>query len=182
MTGYLQLILGPMFSGKTSRLVDIYNECINNNIKVVVLNYQEDKRYHNFMLSTHDNVTIPCVFLMTITDIMNTPDFIAAKVVLINEGQFFADIVPCVYAMVENMNKNVYVCGLDGDFKRKRFGDLLDLIPICDSVTKLQSRCGTCHNNAAFSHRLTGETSQVVIGSSNYVPLCRTCYKKTNDL
>jgi thymidine kinase len=84
--------------------------------------------------------------------------------------------------MVEDMNKNVYVCGLDGDFKRKRFGDLLDLIPICDSVTKLHSRCDMCHNNAAFSHRLTNETLQVVIGSSNYVPLCRTCYKKTNNL
>ena len=80
--------------------------------------------------------------------------------------------------------KQVYICGLDGDFKRNKFGQLLDLIPYCDNVTKLHSICKRCLNNdvnnAIFSHRVTGEKDQTLIGSSAYIPLCRSCYLQEN--
>ena len=72
--------------------------------------------------------------------------------------------------------KYVYVCGLDGDFRRKKFGQMLDLIPFCDEVDKLYSKCHICSGKAPFTKRITQEEGQVVIGSSNYVPLCRNCY------
>jgi len=86
--------------------------------------------------------------------------------------------------MVENHSKTVYVCGLDGDFQRNKFGEILDLIPYCDNVVKLKSLCSQCRNGkrALFSHRMTEETTQVSIGSSNYVPLCRKCFDTANKI
>jgi thymidine kinase len=101
-------------------------------------------------------------------------------VILINEGQFFADIYEFALNMVETRGKTVHICGLDGDFQRNKFGKLLDLIPYADDVVKLKSRCHVCSKSAAFSHRLSGEVEQVVIGSDNYIPLCRGCYIKMN--
>ena len=63
---------------------------------------------------------------------------------LINEGQFFENLYETVLNLVEKHNKQVYVCGLDGDFKRNKMGEILDLIPISDKVVKLKSRCSIC--------------------------------------
>jgi len=171
-TGYLELILGPMFSGKTSYLIHLYEDFIKNGKKVSVINYVDDKRYNESMLSSHDKIMIPCVF----TKYLRDADFREYDIVLINEGQFFTDLYEVVIHMVEVLNKEVYVCGLDSDFKRQKFGTILDLVPMCDNIVKLKSKCNYCSSSALFSHRLTQEKQQVVIGSSNYVPLCRNCY------
>jgi thymidine kinase len=123
---------------------------------------------------------IPCIVTRKLAEIRES--IINADVILINEGQFFEDIYEEVLEMVEKQNKIVYICGLDGDFKRNKFGRLLDLIPYCDEITKLRSLCAYCKNGTPgiFSHRITNETSQVVIGTNNYIPLCRTCYKQHN--
>jgi thymidine kinase len=102
-----------------------------------------------------------------------------ADVILINEGQFFTDLYDGVVTMLGE-NKKVYVCGLDGDFERKKFGSILDLIPLCDKVTKLTSLCSICKNGTLgiFTMRLSKELTQTVVGSDNYIPVCRKCYKK----
>ena len=106
-----------------------------------------------------------------------TEEFASASIILINEGQFFNDIVQWVTIAVEDHKKTVYVCGLDGDFKRNRFGDWLNLLPMCDKITKLHSFCSMCKRRPAiFSHRMSEETTQKLIGSECYVPLCRSCY------
>ena len=76
--------------------------------------------------------------------------------------------------------KKIYVGGLDGDFERKKFGQILDLIPLCDKVTKLTSLCSLCKNGiyGIFSKRITNEKEQTVVGSNNYIPVCRDCYEK----
>ena len=81
--------------------------------------------------------------------------------------------------MVKN-KKKVYICGLDGDFERKKFGEIFDLITHCNSVTKITSLCSLCKDGTPgiFSMRLTKETSQTLVGSDNYIPVCRNCYKK----
>ena len=103
-----------------------------------------------------------------------------AETILINEGQFFPDIEEQVKALVEQTNKRVYVCGLDGDFERKPIGRLLQLIPFCDQVVKLKSLCSLCRDGTpgVFSFRTSNEVDQVIIGSSNYIPLCRACYHR----
>jgi len=176
-TGYLELILGPMFSGKTTRIIDLYNKFYqSSNIKVI--NYSGDTRYHSSMLSSHDKVMIPCIFTTTLSDVCEEKHLDDIDIILINEGQFFPDLYETVTTLVETHKKKVFVCGLDGDFKRNKFGALLDLIPISDSVIKLTAKCKECQQNAIFSHRLTQENEQVVIGSDNYVPLCRHCYSR----
>jgi len=79
-----------------------------------------------------------------------------------------------------NNKKKVYVCGLDGDFERKKFGSILDLIPLCDKVTKLTSLCSLCKDGTLgiFSMRLTCDKEQTLVGSDNYIPVCRMCYEK----
>lgn len=180
--GYLELAIGPMFSGKTTHLIQAYKKYTYIGKRVIVLNYSEDKRYHETMLSTHDKIMIPCVQTTRIRDIWNSREFVDSQVVLINEGQFFPDLYDTVLEMIDTYNKTVYICGLDGDFKRGKFGEILELIPYCDKVTKLQSLCSQCKNGkvAIFSHRLTEEDSQILIGSDIYVPLCRKCYLKAN--
>jgi thymidine kinase len=103
----------------------------------------------------------------------------SAEVILINEGQFFEDLYDCVVEML-NENKKIYIAGLDGDFERKKFGQMLDLVPMCDSITKLTSLCSICKNGelGIFSLRLTNEKQQTLVGSDNYIPVCRSCYGK----
>lgn len=182
-SGYLELILGSMFSGKTSYLLDVYKKCVFCNIPVAVINYAADNRYTTEpMLSTHDKKMIPCILANTIEEaIRSNQDAIArAETILINEGQFFPDIDTEVRRLVEQENKRIYICGLDGDFNRKPMGSLLHLIPFSDHITKLKSLCSLCRDGTpgVFSFRITNETDQVIIGSSSYLPLCRGCYQR----
>ena len=178
--GYLELILGPMFSGKTSTLKKIYDQCKYCDIPIMVINYEADNRYcDSSFMSTHDKIMIPCIKGTSILEIMtkNTEKVTESEVILINEGQFFADITH-VIPLVEILHKRVYICGLDGDFKKNKIGSLLDLIPHCDNVSKLKSLCSECRDGKAglFSYRITNETDQVVIGVENYKPVCRSCF------
>lgn len=174
--GYLEIILGPMFSGKSSRLVEVYKQCKFCNISVTAINHAIDTRYDNELMSTHDKIMIPCVRTETLRQVTSVVS--SSDVILINEGQFFEDLCEEVEEMLRK-GKQVYVCGLDGDFERKKFGQILDLIPLCDTVTKLSSLCSLCRNGTKgiFSMRLTGEKEQTVVGSDNYIPVCRECYE-----
>ena len=176
--GYLELIIGPMFSGKTSQLVNIYKQYTFCNIPVCVINHDIDTRYHDEMLSTHDKIMIPCIRINKLTEIFEMKSLIESQVVLINEGQFFEDLYETVVKLIQQ-NKKVYICGLDGDFERKKFGQVLDLIPLCDKVTKLTSLCSKCKNGTPgiFSMRITNEKQQTLVGSVNYIPVCRNCYE-----
>lgn len=185
--GYLELFVGPMWSGKTSALVRIYKQFSYCEMKILSINYVHDKRYSDTSISTHDKIEIPCVHgekLSDISDILNdhlTEEFKNSNVILINEGQFFKDIVLWVKKAVDIYKKKVYICGLDGDFQRIQFNNWLgELIPFCDKITKLNSICGKCKIRCAiFTHRITCEKKQEVIGTDNYIPLCRLCYLQT---
>lgn len=188
MPGSLHLHLGPMFSGKTTRLIQIFKTHGYIGKKVAVINYAEDRRYHQTMLSTHDKIMIPCIMMRKLGEVwfeQEHPHYSEIKnsdTVLINEGQFFEDLFGIVMEMVEVYGKEVHVCGLDGDFKRNEFGAMLRLIPYADTVEKMTSLCSSCKDGtpAIFSHRISTETEQIVVGSDNYVPLCRSCYKDAN--
>ena len=195
-SGYLEIILGGMYAGKTSRLVEIYKQCTFCNISVAVINHSIDNRYDEELLSTHDKIKIPCIKTKRLFDIWTDSidmesnvevvhrirdNFKVSRsnVILINEGQFFPDLEEFVKKLLLN-GKKVYVCGLDGDFERKKFGQILDLIPLCDKVTKLTSLCSMCKNGTLgiFSKRISCEQIQTVVGSDNYIPVCRSCYDK----
>lgn len=185
-SGYLEIILGPMFSGKTSKLIDIYKQYRFCDMDVLVVNHSDDNRHSNstIQMTSHDQHFIECIQSETIRHLIDT--FIVGItnqkpiVVLINEGQFFPDLQEGVTELINQYHAHVYVAGLDGDFKRDKFGQMLDLIPMCDKVYKLHSLCVLCKNGtkAIFSHRtITTCTEQKKIGAEDvYQPLCRDCY------
>jgi thymidine kinase len=196
-SSYLEIILGSMYAGKSTRLVEVYKQCEFCNIPVAVINHSIDNRYDDSLLTTHDKIKIPCIKTDKLMDLwsdfitLNEIDIIprvndkfkikSSNVILINEGQFFPDLEEFVKLMLTN-KKKVYVCGLDGDFEQKKFGQLLDIIPLCDKVYKLSSLCSICKNGnkGIFSMRLTNEKQQTVVGSDNYLPVCRDCYEKNH--
>ena len=172
-----------MFSGKTTWLTNLHKQCTFCNMRVMVVNFAGDTRYTTdgeSLLSTHDRTMISCIMCSSIAELESrcAEELAAADVLLINEGQFFDDITRVLQFV--DAGKRVHVCGLDGDFEKKRIGAFLDLIPHCDKVCKLTSLCSICRNGkeAIFSFRTTSETDQIVIGSDNYLPLCRACYQQ----
>ena len=188
---YLEIFLGPMFSGKTTKLIDLYKKYTYCNMKVCVINHSLDTRYDKVQMSTHDGILVPCIFITDILPVYNYKSLDEpidnvgehhlllqnADVILINEGQFFDDLYVSVLEMLKD-NKKIYVSGLDGDFQQNKFGSLLDLIPHCDKVTKLNSLCGICKDgtSAIFSKRITSDTDQTLVGVDNYIPVCRKCF------
>lgn len=173
--GYLKIIIGPMFSGKTTNLINTYNKVIKE--KTIVINHISDDRYtQSNELVSHDGHKIPCYNFTNLREIYDIEhDITKWKYVLINESQFFDDLIKMVTIFVEKYKMHVYVSGLDGDFKKRKFGNITDLIPMCDDITKLKAKCD-CGDYAIFSMRITNEDSQVLIGNDNYRSTCRNCH------
>lgn len=187
--GYLELILGPMKSGKTSKLIEIYKQYKYCNVSICVINHILDKRYSDCEVVSHDGIKIPCVSTHCLMDLLNKDNeqkgnnnnnnnILECDVFLINEGQFFKDLYECVLDLLNNHKKTIYISGLDGDYKKEKIGTMLDLIPHSDNVIKLNSLCGICRNGskAIFSKRISNEIEQIVVGVDNYIPVCRKCY------
>jgi len=172
-----------MFSGKTGKVIEQFRKSSFCKLRILVINYSEDTRYSQTELSTHDKTMIPCIQTKTLESLYidYKKEVSEADVILINEGQFFPDLYSWVSKLLDTTKKHIYVCGLDGDSKRNKFGQILDLIPLSDKVTKLTAICGICKDGtpAIFSLRCSKELEQKVIGTDNYIPVCRNCYIKT---
>tara|TARA_B100002019_G_C21090885_1_gene508580 strand:- start:22 stop:558 length:537 start_codon:yes stop_codon:yes gene_type:complete len=174
--GYLKIIVGPMFSGKTTHIINTYKTL--NKDQAIVINHISDDRYtKSNELVSHDGEKIPCYNFTNLREIYDIEhDINKWKYILINEAQFFDDLIKMVVIFLEKYKMNVYVSGLDGDFKKRKFGHIIDLIPMCDDIIKLKAKC-ECGNKAIFSMRITDENSQVLIGNDNYKSTCRNCHK-----
>jgi len=161
----LSLTVGCMFSGKTTALIKNKVEGVH-----MILDYDttDATTYSISLLHSHDGDMVHCIKTKTLMSIdMSTPDIIS-----INEAQFFPDLIPFVQEALRQ-KKQVYVYGLDGDFKQRVFGDILSLIPISDSYTKLYARC-VCGNKAPFSKRISANEEQYA-PDDKYRPACRNC-------
>lgn len=181
--GYLDLIIGPMFSGKTDYLLRELNIFSVMGGKVLYVNHSLDTRGDTF--SSH-NPTISKIGNISHKKVENVEQLLEAckdyLIIGIDESQFFQGLKDAVLDLVEKQGKRVLVAGLSGNYKREAFGELLDLIPYCDRVTKLSSYCSACSvskkiKQAHFSYRMTKDDIEVIIGAKNeYVPLCRECF------
>jgi thymidine kinase len=181
---YLEIIFGPMFSGKTSKLIDLYNKYKTYNT-VFAINYDKDTRYSTNKIVSHDGKEINAKFINKFED-LNELDFTinrleSAEYIFINEAQFFPNLKSWVLNQIEKNNKNVVLCGLDCDYKRNKFGEILDLVPYANTITKLNGTCTKCGKPSMFTHRISNEIEQEVIGCDNYIPVCRFCYIILNN-
>jgi thymidine kinase len=168
----LNLIIGCMFSGKTTELLRIANRLKSVGQQVLLINYHEDIRYSTVDVKTHDNYnsSIKSHFIESLNEI----DYTDYSVICINEAQFFCGLRDfCIRALGDN--KKLYISGLDGDYKQEKFGEILDLVPLADKITKLHAFCKLCGDctPAYFTRRLTKSTTQKLIGTDEYIPVCR---------
>jgi thymidine kinase len=180
--GYLELITGPMFSGKTSVLIEQYNEHITmyNKNDIIAINYDKDIRYGSNKIISHNGLSIDCISINELSELSENftlnRKLESAKYIFINEAQFFKNLKSWVLFMIETHDKNIVLCGLDSDYKREKFGEILDLVPHADKITKLCGTCTKCSCKSIYTHRISDETEQEVIGVDNYIPVCRKCY------
>ena len=159
----LSLTLGCMYAGKTSALIrDIPQN------QSLVIDYAMLDPYSSTLYS-HDNVGVPCIK----TSDLSKLDISIFDTILINEAQFFKGLVDFVKSALDD-GKHVYVYGLDGDFKQDLFGEILFLIPLCDTYVKLYAKC-KCGKKASFSKRLSKNKDQYR-PDDTYVPCCRSCF------
>jgi thymidine kinase len=167
--------MGNMFSGKTSELIRNAKRYSSIGKNILMINHSLDDRYTDKAeVVNHDGVSFPCLKAASLLDI----DVVNVDAVFVNEGQFFPDLVVACSRWADELHIHVFVCGLDGDFKRDVFGSLLGLIPVADEVHKLHAYCFKCKDGtlAPFSARLSEEKNQISIGASNYIAVCRKHY------
>lgn len=182
----LDLIIGPMFSGKTTELIRRLNTFASIGKKCVYINSFLDNREEKDF-STHN----PDLKSLTKIDSMKVKFinycFIEKvkkyDVIGIDESQLFGvNLSPTtIEFLTDKLDKKIIMSGLNGDFKRNKFGRLIDLIPICDTVVKLYPYCTKCSEDgkiekALFSKKINEDTKIVDVGYDNYIPVCRKCY------
>jgi thymidine kinase len=177
--GEIQVIYGPMFSGKSTELLRRIRRFRIKNESCLLLK-TKDNRYvdDDEKVVTHDQFNfleaMACDYLFEKQEEAKHFDVIG-----IDEGQFFKDIIPFAESMA-NLGKVIIVACLDSDFRREPFGNICELIAKAEKITKLTSICYYCKEDASFSARITQETAIKVIGGRDkYRPVCRSCY---NDM
>jgi len=202
-TGYMHIYLGPMFSGKTSKLMELYHYYNTKlNKKCLIIGHNLDCRYNKYKITSHDKREyLDCYKFTKIEDFMNIYNnhnkldsivhsdnslyddlnykvISEVDVILIDECQFFEDII-LVTKLVE-MGKQVFLFGLDGDSNQQIFGETYKLLPYCDKIEKLNGKCRHCgiKNSSIFSvcNVSFEKTSQIDVGGDEkYHSVCRNC-------
>ncbi len=175
--GKIHLIIGPMFSGKSTRLIETVRKYASHK-KTVFLKYLNDKRYTESQITTHDKFqydSLTCIHLKEKKEIIKEYDVIG-----IDEGQFFDDLVSFCDEVSE-MGKIVVVAALSGDYKMKPFNNVSELISKADKIKLMKAFCFYCHTLAGFTMRTIKSNELILIGAGEaYRPVCKTCYKKYN--
>lgn len=174
--------MGCMFSGKSTELIRLANRYRILDMKVLVINHSLDKRYDgNGSVATHSDMIMESLSIDSLDKVKKTysSHYHDCQVIIIEEAQFFSGLFDFVLNACEKDDKKVIVVGLDGDSNRKKFGEILDLIPVCNSVRKLYGLCVRCKDGtkACFTKRLVNNDDQVYIGTNNeFEAVCRRHY------
>jgi len=173
--GYLELIVGPMFSGKTSQLQNAAVRYGYANVSCIVIKYEGDTRYSDEpLVINHARQVCEAVSCRKLSDIEYLVD--EHDVVLIDEGQFFPDLHEFC-AKYADAGKRVIVAALDATFKRESFEQVCSLVPLADKVTKLRAVCVQCGQDAIFSFRDSASQELTIVGGADqYRALCRDCF------
>lgn len=186
--GTLDIITGPMFSGKTSELLRRLSIESTMGLDVLYINNSLDNRScgsystHNpFYEGAELNTKIDFLSCRKLGECKVIPQY---DVVGIDECQFFDDLKEVVETLVEKNGMHVIIAGLNGDHKRNKFGQILDLEPFADSYERLTSFCKICSNKnpplrskAQFSKKINySEEIEDIGGEEKYLPVCRSCY------
>ena len=178
----LTIIMGNMFSGKTSELIRRLKRYKVIGKKIVVINSSKDTRSPEEVLKTHDDAVFPCLKVQHISHSINSDCFCDADIVAIDEAQFFTELKDFV-SMCLFLKKTVIVTGLDGDYRQRKFGQILDCVPMADEVVKLSALCMDCRNGTPgpFTKRIVrSDEIELVGGNDIYKAVCRRHLESVN--
>ena len=183
--GRIELIIGCMWSGKSTELIRQAKRYSSINKKILIINHESDERYGKNVVSTHDSEQITCISVNSLKHIFDITDYKFIDIILIDEAQFFQDLYNFANKAANEDNKILIISGLDGDFKRNQFGDIIKLIPHAEKVTKLNALCNICNDGsiASFTHRkIKNNNLNLVGGQDEYMPVCRFHYNVLSKL
>lgn len=170
----LELIVGSMYSGKSTELMRRVKRVQSIGMRCLIINHTHDTRVSGDYVRTHDGQKLAATKVDDLLLVRVQPyDTIA-----IDEAQFFSNLKIAVMLMVETHGKHVIVAGLSGDYRRKPFGEILQLIPLADDLEYKRALCKRCAHPgrpACFTKRVSTETETVSV-SSKYQAVCRMCY------
>lgn len=180
-SGWIEVICGSMFSGKTEELIRRLKRAKIANQKVEIFKPKVDTRYDDRKVVSHDENSILAVPIEHSKKLLEMTDGIS--VVGVDEAQFFDADLPHVCQSLALRGKRVIIAGLDMDFRGQPFGPMPDLLAVAEYITKVHAICQHCGNLATHSFRLAAEEEQVLVGEKDsYEPRCRTCYAMGNIL
>lgn len=174
--GWIEVICGSMFSGKTEELIRRLKRAKFANLKVEIFKPSIDTRYHDEMVVSHDENAIHSTPVTSSSNILLLAGDV--DVIGIDEAQFFDDELVNVCNQLANQGIRVIVAGLDMDYLGKPFGPIPQLMAVAEYVTKVHAICMKCGDLANHSHRITKNNNLVLLGETDsYEPLCRTCFQ-----
>jgi thymidine kinase len=175
--GWVEVICGSMFSGKTEELIRRLKRAQFAKQKVEIFKPKIDTRYHELKVVSHSGVEIMSTPVPSSSNILLLATDV--DVVGIDEAQFFDEELPYVCNELAKRGVRVIIAGLDLDFKGKPFGPMPELMASAEYVTKVHAICMHCGELAYVSHRTTKDESLVLLGETDsYEPLCRSCFNK----
>lgn len=177
------MLVGPMFAGKSSAIQSIARRHQALGWPVFVVTHKIDTRYSDEpAIVNHDRMMIPAIAADKLMPLLRNTEYQESRLVVVEEAQFFPDLLPFIQNAVDFDGKHAVVVGLDGDAERQPFGRILDLMPLCDRVTKLTAFCKQCsdgtpaiftYDNFGSSEADRAESQIHVGGGERYVALCR---------
>lgn len=178
--GWIEVIVGSMFSGKTEELIRRLNRARIARQSVEIFKPKIDNRYSEEDVVSHNSNAIRSTPVSSSGNILLMVSEV--DVVGIDEAQFFDKGLIDVCRQLADQGVRVIVAGLDMDFQRKPFGPMPDLLATAEYVTKVHAICMHCGSLAQYSYRKTASEKLVLLGETDsYEPLCRQCYLKTQD-
>ena len=175
--GWIELVAGPMFSGKSEELIRLLRRAAIARQRIQVFKPALDNRYSEDDVVSHSQWRLPCEVVERAADIHDRLDP-RTEVVGIDEGQFFDNDLPAVCTHLANLGKRVLVAGLDMDYRGVPFGPMPELLAIAEEVHKIQAICARCGSPASYTQRLVEDEKRVLVGATDvYEARCRRCHE-----
>ena len=175
--GWIEVICGSMFSGKTEELIRRLRRAAFAKQSILLFKPLIDDRYATEAVVSHQGQSLEARRVASAQEVFD--GWKGEQIVAIDEAQFFDAQIVQVCNELSNKGVRVIVAGLDMDFKGIPFGPMPQLMAIAEYVSKVHAVCVHCGKLAQFSHRTVAQTEQVLVGAvEKYQPLCRSCYQK----
>jgi thymidine kinase len=175
--GWIEVICGSMFSGKTEELIRRLKRARIANLRVEIFKPSIDTRYQQNKIVSHDESMIHSTPVENSAKILSLAK--GVDVVGIDEAQFFDEEITGVCEKLALSGTRVIVAGLDMDYMGRPFGQIPNLLAIADYITKLHAICMKCGSIANYSYRKSSHGDQVVLGEREmYEPRCRVCFQE----